>query len=249
MNTRSKSKARKNSNSSEDLETDDAVTLGSILNQLENTEDPFEGYPSIENRNINNPISNIISTEEQETEVYHIESTLGSRIVAEIPDIQSIMDSIDAIKDDWTQREKAIPKDLKTLSKELDEFNDVLDEYAENGDIDSVKIAWNTKIKSAYNVVKKHLGEIAEYDEDILQEDSDGKKIDLERKKAMSNIEKVKIKYECANGVYRQTIMSNRQNVEKNSNTKPETVPFQVFNPETVNYVKWDKDFGSLSRI
>ena len=151
------------------------------------------------------------------------------------------MDSIDAIKDDWTQREKAIPKDLKTLSKELDEFNDVLDEYAENGDIDSVKIAWNTKIKSAYNVVKKHLGEIAEYDDDILQDDSDGKKIDLERKKAISNIEKVKIKYECANGVYRQTIMSNRQNVEKNSNTKPETVPFQVFNPETVNYVKWEQ--------
>ena len=50
MNTRSKSKARKNSNSSEDLETDDAVTLGSILNQLEDTENPFEGYPSIENK-------------------------------------------------------------------------------------------------------------------------------------------------------------------------------------------------------
>ena len=151
------------------------------------------------------------------------------------------MDSIDAIKDDQTEREKAIPKDLKTLSKELDNFNDVLDEYAEDGDVESVKTAWNTKIKSAYNVVKNHLGEIAEYDEDILQADSDGKKIDVERKKAISNIEKVKIKYECANGVYRQTIMSNRQNVEKNSNTKPETVPFQMFNPETVNYVKWEQ--------
>ena len=101
-NTRSKSKARRNSNSSEDLETDDVVTLGSILNQLEDTENPFEGYPSIENRNINNPIANIISTEEHETEVYHIESTLGSRIVAEIPYIQSNMDSIDAIKDDFS---------------------------------------------------------------------------------------------------------------------------------------------------
>ena len=37
------------------------------------------------------------------------------------------------------------------------------------------------------------------------------------------------------------TIMTNRQNVEKNSHTKPETVPFQVFNPETVNYVKWEQ--------
>ena len=109
-NTRSKSKARRNSNSSEDLETDDVVTLGSKLNQLEDTENPFEGYPSIENRNIDNPITNIISTEEHETEVYHIESTLGSRIVAEIPDIQSIMENIDAIKDDWTEREKTIPK-------------------------------------------------------------------------------------------------------------------------------------------
>ena len=239
-NTRSKSKARRNSNSSEDLETDDVVTLGSKLNQLEDTENPFEGYPSIENRNIDNPITNIISTEEHETEVYHIESTLGSRIVAEIPDIQSIMENIDAIKDDWTEREKAIPKDLKTLSKELDNFNDILDEYAESGDIESVKNAWNNKIKSVYNVVKRHLEEIAEYDDDILQADSDGKKIDVERKKAISNIEKVKIKYECANGVYRQTIMSNRQNVEKNSNTKPETIPFQVFNPETVNYAKWE---------
>ena len=35
--------------------------------------------------------------------------------------------------------------------------------------------------------------------------------------------------------------MTNRQNVEKNSHTKPETVPFQVFNPETVNYVKWEQ--------
>ena len=161
-NSRSKSKARRKSNSSEDLETDDVVTLGSKLNQLEDTENPFEGYPSIENRNIDNPITNIISTEEHETEVYHIESTLGSRIVAEIPDIQSIMENIDAIKDDWTEREKAIPKDLKTLSKELDNFNDVLDEYAENGDIESVKNSWNTKIKSVYNVVKRHLEEIAE---------------------------------------------------------------------------------------
>ena len=190
---------------------------------------------------INNPLANIISTEEHETEVYHIENTLGSRIVAEIPDIQSIMDSIDAIKDDWTVREKAIPKDSKILSKELDNFNDVLDEYAENGDIESVKTAWNTKIKTAYNVVKCHLEEITDYDDDTLQADSDGKKIDIERKKATSNIEKVKIKYECANGVYRQTIMSNRQNVEKNSNRKPETVPFQMFNPETVNYVKWEQ--------
>ena len=80
-------------------------------------------------------------------------------------------------------REKAILKDLKILSKELDDFNDVLDEYAENGDIESVMTAWNTKIKSAYNVVKNHLGDITEYDEDILRADSDGKKIDAERKR------------------------------------------------------------------
>ena len=156
-NTRSKSKARTNSQSSEDLQTNDAVTLGGILDQLGDTEDPFEGYPSIEDRNINNPLANIISTEEYETEVHQIESTLQLRIVVGIPDIQSIMDSIDAIKDDWTVREKAIPKDLKTLSKELDNFNDVLDEYAENGDIESVKTAWNTKIRSAYNKVKNIL--------------------------------------------------------------------------------------------
>ena len=116
-NTRSKTKARTNSHSSEDLETNDAVTLGGILDQLGDTEDPFKGYPSIKDRNINNSLANIISTEEYETEVYQIESTLQSRIVAEFPDIQSIMDSIDAIKDDWTVREKEIPKDLKILSK------------------------------------------------------------------------------------------------------------------------------------
>ena len=96
----------------------DAVTQGGVLDQLEDTDDPFEGYPSIEDRNINNPLANIISTEEYETEVYQIESSLRSRIVAEIPDIQSIMDSIDAIKDDWMVREKALPKDLKMLSEE-----------------------------------------------------------------------------------------------------------------------------------
>ena len=162
---------------------------------------------------VNNPLANIISTEEYETEVYQIESTLQSRIVAEIPDIQSIMESIDAIKDDWTVREKAIPKDLKILSKELDDFN-VLDEFAENGDIESVKTVGNTKIKSANNILKNHLGE-AKYDEDFLQANSDGKKTDVECKTAISNIEKLKIKYESANGVYRQIIMTNRQNLEK----------------------------------
>ena len=116
-NTRSKSKAKTNSQSSEDLQTNNPFTLGGILDQLGDTEDPFEGYPSIEDRNINNPLTNIISTEEYETEVYQIENTLRSRIVAEIPDIQSIMDSIDAIKDDLTVRAQVIPKDLKVLSK------------------------------------------------------------------------------------------------------------------------------------
>ena len=79
------------------METNDAVTLGGILDQLGDTEDPFEWYPPIEDININNTLTNIISTEEYETEVYQIESTLQSRIVAEIPDIQSIMDRIIAI--------------------------------------------------------------------------------------------------------------------------------------------------------
>ena len=35
--------------------------------------------------------------------------------------------------------------------------------------------------------------------------------------------------------------MTNWQGVEKNSHAKPETVPLQVFNPETVNYVKWEQ--------
>ena len=168
-NTRSKTKANANSKSSEELETNEAVTLGGILDQIEDAEDLFEGYPFIEDRNLNNPntIANIISNEEYEYEIYQIESTLGSRIIAEIPDIQSITDNIDAIKDDLTVGAQAIPKDLKILSNELDNFNDGLAPYAEEGDVESVKTAWNTKIKSAYNVVKNHLGEIAEYDEDI----------------------------------------------------------------------------------
>ena len=71
-NTRSKTKARTNSHSSEDLESNDEVTLGGILDQLEDTEEPFEGYPLIEDRNINSPQANIISTEEYETEFYQI---------------------------------------------------------------------------------------------------------------------------------------------------------------------------------
>ena len=85
-------------------------------------------------------------------------------------------------------------------------LNDI---FAEDGDVESVKTAWS-KVKSTYNVVKNHLGEIAEYDEDILQADSTGKKIDAECKKAINNIEKVKIKYASANNVYRQTIMNNK---------------------------------------
>ena len=41
--TRSKTKARTNSYLSEDLETNDAVTLGGILDHLESTEGLFEG--------------------------------------------------------------------------------------------------------------------------------------------------------------------------------------------------------------
>ena len=60
-------------------------------------------------------------------------------------------------------------------------------------------------------------------------------------KKSIAEIEKLKCKYEGANGLYRQTITQSRQNLEKNSHTKPETIPFQTFNPDTVNYDKWQK--------
>ena len=69
----------------------------------------------------------------------------------------------------------------------------------------------------------------------------DGRTIEKGRKKSFAQIEKLKYKYEGANELYRQSISQSRQNLKKNSHTKLETIPFQTFNPDTVNYDKWQK--------
>ena len=96
-------------------------------------------------------------------------------------------------------------------------------------------------IKTAYVVLKGHLAKISEYDKSILALTSDGRTIEEGRKKSIALIEKLKCKYESANGLYRQTIAQTRQYLGKNSHTKPETIPFQTFNPDTANYNKWQK--------
>ena len=52
---------------------------------------------------------------------------------------------------------------------------------------------------------------------------------------------KLKLKFDSANALYQQTIVQNRQSNEKNSHTRPETIPFQTFNPENFNFDKWSK--------
>ena len=123
----------------------------------------------------------------------------------------------------------------------MDDFNDILDEHAETGATDIVKNKWNGDIKKRYRVLKGHLAKISENDEIILASTSDDRSIDEVRKKLNAQIEKLKCKYEGANGLYRQTITQNRQNIVKNSYTKPETIPFQTFYPDTVNYDEWQK--------
>ena len=102
----------------------------------------------------------------------------------------------------------------------------ILDEHAETGDVEIVKDKWNVDIKKAYTVLKSHLAKISEYDESILASTSSSRTIEEGCKKSIAQIEKLKSNYEGANGLYRQTITQNRQNLEKNSHTKLETIPF-----------------------
>lgn len=104
----------------------------------------------MEDRNVTEQTTraNIISQEENLTELYRITDTLESRIVAEIPDILEIMENLDAIKDDWKERSVGINKSAKKITQSLDDFNDVKDDQAETGDVDTVKMHGPVALKS-----------------------------------------------------------------------------------------------------
>ena len=63
------------------------------------------------------------------------------------------------------------------LAQSLHDFNDMLDEHAETGDVEISYDKWNGDIKKAYTVLKGHLAKIYEYDESILASTSDDRTI------------------------------------------------------------------------
>ena len=100
------------------------------------------------------------------------------------------MDNLDAIKEDWKERSVGINKSAKILTQSLDDFNDILDEHAETGDVEIVKDKWKIDIKKAFTVLKCHPAKISEYDERILASTSDGRTIEEGRKTSIAQIEK-----------------------------------------------------------
>ena len=79
---------------------------------------------------------------------------------------------------------------------------------------------------------------IPEYDDGTLSSTFASKEIKEEHDKIVDQIGELKLNYDSANALYRQTIVQNRQSNEKNSPTRPETIPFQTFNQDNVNFDK-----------
>ena len=79
-----------------------------VINQKKNKNEPG-----------NDIRANIIMLDDQETEIIHIETTLQTIVIAEIPDNQEIMDSLDVSKADWTGRTVKIYIALNMLIKSL----------------------------------------------------------------------------------------------------------------------------------
>ena len=80
----------------------------------------------------------------------------------EFPDLASI-------NTDWSTRQYLTQEALKALHGSLKDFDEILDTYAEDGNIETVKDRWNNTCKPQYNATERHLNVIESYDSDILE--------------------------------------------------------------------------------
>ena len=124
--------------------------------------------------------------------------------------------------------------DLSKYDEALIEFDDALDEYADSGDIDQVKIVWNDqcKVMVIFTILRHHADTLEKYDETELHTDNPAETM---VKSILTQFAKKSQKHEKMKESYRRSIAEARKSATAHSMTKREIVAVQAFNPNTSN--------------
>ena len=144
--------------------------------EFSRTSTPFRGFTEDDMEATNPPTVFLLGEDSEYTvdsEVATDKPTSNSTVKKEASKMAELKELSD-IKDEWSKNQDAMKQSLNAAYDTLDSLNEVLDQYAEDGDIDTVKTFWTDLCKPKYNTTKAQINRISSYDIEILEQEGDG---------------------------------------------------------------------------